>query len=278
MEFSKNSSNSSMGKSGNTKQISPAKHWVFTLNNHSKDDIDIIMKCSSTKRVSMQEETGEAGTPHLQGYIEFVKKVRPISVFKSFKAHWEKCNNIKASIEYTQKEDTRTGKQFMKAIRKIRKVKVLREDQLFPWQREILKITEEEPDDRTIHWYWDKKGNVGKSALVKYLVVNHGAMLISGKSADIKYQIATVKNKEYPDIILYDIPRTSEGYINYSAMEEIKNGVFASSKYESQMIIMPSPHIICFANFEPNLDSMSKDRWKVTKLRKPKSLIQKILK
>ncbi len=263
-----NSSNSSGEKSGNTKQISPSKHWCFTLNNHTSDDIKNIMEDSSTSRVSMQEEKGESGTLHLQGYIEFSRKVRPVSVFKSFKAHWEKTKNIKASIKYTQKDDTRCGKQYLKNIKKIRKLNVLTYEQLYKWQRDIVDITNEEPDDRTIHWYWETVGNVGKSALVKYLVVNCGAMLISGKSADIKYQIASVKNGEYPDIILYDIPRTAEGYINYTAMEEIKNGVFASSKYESKMVIMPSPHIICFSNFEPDLDTMSADRWKVTRLKK----------
>lgn len=112
----KNSSNSSKKKSGNTKQISPAKHWVFTLNNYTPENITELNNCSSTKRHSFQEEIGETGTPHLQGYIEFVTKKRPISVF-TFKAHWEKCKSIKAAIEYTQKEDTRSGKQYLKNIK-----------------------------------------------------------------------------------------------------------------------------------------------------------------
>jgi len=255
-----------IGGSGNTKQIPPSKHWVFTLNNHNSSDIDDLMNNSSVKRLSMQEETGESGTPHLQGYIEFVKKVRPKSVFKHLKPHWEKCRNIKSSIEYTQKVESRTGKQYLKGIRKVRQIKVLSEIQLYDWQREITDITNEEPDDRTIHWYWESIGNVGKSALVKYLVVKHGALLISGKSTDIKYQIANIKNQEYPDIILYDIPRCSRDYVNYKALEEIKNGLFCSSKYESQMVIMPVPHIICFANFEPNIDTMSIDRWKISEI------------
>jgi len=119
--MTKNSSNSSKGKSGNTRQISPAKHWVFTLNNHTQMNIDFIMQCSSIDQLSMQEETGEQGTPHLQGYIKFKTKLRPLSVFRSSsiaaKAHWEKCKNISAAIEYTQKAETRTGRQFVKGLR-----------------------------------------------------------------------------------------------------------------------------------------------------------------
>lgn len=256
-----------IGESGNTKQIPPSKHWVFTLNNYKDSDIYDLRNNSSVKCLSMQEETGESGTPHLQGYIEFVKKVRPKSVFKHLSPHWEKCRNIKASIEYTQKAESRTGKQYLKGIRKIRKLKTLRYDQLYDWQREITDIANTEPNDRDIYWYWESIGNVGKSALVKYLVRNMGALLVSGKSKDIKYQLMSIKDKMYPDIIVYDIPRAARNYVNYVALEEIKNGLFCSSKYESQMVDMPVPHIICFANFEPNLvDTMSLDRWKISEI------------
>ena len=110
-------------KFGNTKQISPAKHWVFTLNNYTKDNINTICEERSTKRYSFQEEIGESGTPHLQGYLEFITKRRPLSVFKDLGAHWEKCKNVKASIAYTQKADTRAGKLYLKKIRKIRELK-----------------------------------------------------------------------------------------------------------------------------------------------------------
>lgn len=257
-----NSSNSSIGKSGNTIQISPSKHWVFTLNNHTKDDINFLMSDSSIEQLSCQEETGESGTPHLQGYLKFKTKKRPLSVFgKQFKAHWEKCRRIKEAIEYTQKLDTRTGLVFLRNVRRIRPLKCLNKAQLYKWQSELVDIMEQEPDDRTIHWYWETEGNVGKSALVRYLCIKHGAMLVSGKGADIKYQIANAEMP--PDIIIWDIPRTAENYVNYSALEEVKNGCFASNKYESKMVIINPPHIVCFANFEPKFEAVSQDRWNV---------------
>ena len=259
------SSNSSIGKSGNTRQISPSKHWVFTLNNHTENNILQLMNDSSIEQLSMQEEVGESGTPHLQGYLKFKTKTRPLSIFKNdFKAHWEKCKRIKEAIIYTQKLDTRTGRQFVKNMRIIRPVQCLQFDELYAWQREIVELTETVPDDRTINWYWEPNGNVGKSQLMRYLVIQKGALLVSGKSADIKYQIANCKQP--PNLIIYDIPRTAENYINWTALEEIKNGIFCSSKYESKMVIMNSPHIICFANFEPNESVMSADRWRVVEI------------
>jgi len=264
--MSKDSSNSSKGKSCNTKQISPAKHWFFTINNHTEKDIIFLMECSSIEKLSMQEETGESGTPHLQGYLKFATKKRPLSLLglKESGGHFAICRNVKDCIQYTQKEDTRTGRQFVRGLRIVRPLKVLRTEQLYDWQKKVVDECMNEPDDRTINWLWDSIGNKGKNQLVRYLVINRNALLISGKGADIKFLIS--QQLQPPDIILYDIPRTAQGYVNYTALEEVKNGIFCSNKYESKMVVMNSPHIFCFANFEPNLAAMSEDRWKIREL------------
>ncbi len=263
-----NSSNSSRGKSGNTKQISPSKHWCFTLNNYTNENIEFICSNSSIEQYIFQEETGDKGTPHLQGYIKFKSKVRPLSIFKSTSFHWEKTRDIKRSIAYCQKEDTRTGKVFSKGIKIIKPLKCIKTEQLYDWQKSIVALVQDEPNDRHIHWYWETVGNVGKSAMVRYLCIKHDAIIVSGKSADIKYQIKMYVDKHNtgPDIIIYDIPRTAENYVNYGALEEVKNGLFASNKYESSMIIINPPHFLCFANFEPMYNCVSLNRWKIHNL------------
>ena len=37
----------------------------------------------------------------------------------------------------------------------------------------VVDILKTEPDERTIHWFWEPKGNVGKTTLCKWLVVKH---------------------------------------------------------------------------------------------------------
>lgn len=114
-----NSSNSSMGV-GNTKtpkvQISPAKWWVFTLNNYTKEDIEKIKNLSSSivPKIRFQSEVGELGTPHLQGFLGFDKKRRPKAkgLFdwnNSF--HWEKKKgSVKDALMYCYKSDSKDGK------------------------------------------------------------------------------------------------------------------------------------------------------------------------
>lgn len=129
-------------------------------------------------------------------------------------------------------------------------------DVLRPWQQILYNAVQHAPDPGKILWIWDKRGNKGKSYLATYLAVNMNAFVTSnGKSADIKYAY----NGE--PIVVFDFSRTQEDQINYQVIEEIKNGRYFSSKYVSEMRVFTTAHVICFANFEPNRQALSCDRW-----------------
>lgn len=260
---------SSSGEDGNTstsspplkekkKQVSPAIHWCFTWNNYPEDWKSYFS--SNSSKISgyvFGKEVGEqCGTPHIQGYVRFCKKLRPKGLFPKG-IHWEKTNNIDASIDYCRKD----GDYEESNVRE--KLKLIGLDDLYSWQKDVVDIVSGEPDDRKIHWFWERNGNVGKSALVKFLCVHYNALVCSGKSADMKFLVANYyKNKGfYPKVLIMDIPRSCRKYVNYTGIEEIKNGCFASTKYECDMIVMNSPHFICFANDKPKIDKMSEDRW-----------------
>lgn len=71
---------------------------------------------------------------------------------------------------------------------------------------------------------------------------------------------ATTKGS-WPSIIIYDIPRTQLDYVNYDALEKLKNGMAMSGKYEGGIILMPNPHVVVFANRPPDESKLSSDRW-----------------
>lgn len=69
--------------------------------------------------------------------------------------------------------------------------------------------------------------------------------------------------KKKPELIICDIPRSSRGFINYGVLEQIKNGVIYSGKYEGGQLFLPKLHLLVFSNDMPDIDEMSKDRWNV---------------
>lgn len=255
--MSKKCSDSSSGEGNTVSSPPPSIRWVFTLNNYSKEEYEELKTfCSSEcKAFIIGKEIGEKGTPHLQGYIEHKKKIRLSGLKKiNGRCHWEKAKgNQLQNIEYCSKDG-----DFETSGLKIKKpVKTLKESQLYNWQLDIIKIIKEEPDDRTIYWYWEPKGCAGKTTFCKYLSIKYEAIPIEGKKNDILYCAAEYESNIY----LMDIERSMEDYISYGAIEKIKNGYFMCSKYESKPIIRNCPHIFIFANFMPDTSKLSRDRW-----------------
>jgi hypothetical protein len=90
--------------------MSQAKNWCFTLNNYSDDDTNrinsLIERNRNVKYLIYGKETGESGTPHLQGLICFGDKLR-LLVVKTLigsNPHLEVCRNVSASLRYCKKE------------------------------------------------------------------------------------------------------------------------------------------------------------------------------
>lgn len=255
-------------QSGNTKQIAPAKKWCFTLNNWNEKEYDTILKVISSNSSNIYiigKEIGENGTKHLQGFIKFPIKCRPFKIFDNKRIHWEKCRGSeKDNIIYCSKDgDYTTNTKVPK------NVTILEDKNLYNWQKKIIDIIKKNPDDRTIHWFWEPNGCAGKTTFCKYLSVKYGAIPIEGKKNDILFCAANFDS----DIYLFDFERDMEDYISYAAMEKIKNGYYMCAKYESKPIIRNCPHVLCFANFPPDTSRLSEDRWKITRLSEEKKLI-----
>jgi hypothetical protein len=252
-------------KSGKT-IIHPSVHWMFTYNNPPEDFVQLLSLLPDVKRFVIQKEKGELrGTEHLQGYVEFLERTRPKTIVNwTSKIHWTKAKCVPEAIAYCQKKETRIAGPWYKGIIPNRPLCILTEGMLFPWQKQVIDIIGREPDDRKIFWFWEPEGNSGKTTFCKYLAIHYGACILGGKSADMKNAIATMA--KYPQIIVIDVPRSSFDYISYQGIEEIKNGMFFSGKYESKMVIGPVPHLIVFANETPDTTKLSADRWQVIRI------------
>lgn len=265
---------------GNTKPNPSAKaktlrsrKWCFTINNYDEKENDTITQLLSDGKYVVGEEKGEAGTPHLQGYVEYTSARTFASMKKLLpRAHIEKAKgNTKQNYDYCTKEGKfKTNMDFRTPTEKLHTICLeseYKDVEWKPWQREVLNILENKPDTRKIHWFWEPTGNIGKSYLCKYLALTRDVIICEGKKNDIFNQVLTsVNNGKVPSIILLDVPRTTLDYINYGAIESLKNGLIYSGKYEGGICAFPIPHIIAFANEEPDVSAMSADRWAIHSL------------
>ena len=256
--------NTSPSSQPKVKRVSPSKSWCFTHNNYTEDQLDQMVQGFKGKDLEyvVGKEVGSQGTPHLQGYIHGKVKFRPMEYFSTwdFSPHWEKCRGSKAQ-NYTY--CTKDGKYLTNM--KDPNPEVIQVQEPYGWQLWVKHIVEQPPDNRTIHWFWDDQGNIGKSTLVKWLCVKHDAQVCAGKAGDMKCQIASCGTP--PKIVVFDVPRSNLDYISYTGIEEIKNGCFSSPKYESKMYCMNNPHVIIFANEPPRQNKLSLDRWHIVNLR-----------
>lgn len=246
------------------------RNWVCVLNNPTTQETqNFETALGKAKKYAAQEEIGENGTHHIQGIV-CLNDNKTMSAMKdwlgSIRWHLEPCRDVEASIKYCTKTETRKpdGKQWTKGVPKPLKDPI---SEPRPWQQEILNLIETEPDNRTVNWFWEENGNTGKTSLAKHICMKKNALYVSGKGADVKHTVSEwiEKNGEI-DVIIWDLPRTMEEYVSYTAIEELKNGIFHSGKYESKMVIFNSPHVIIFANFPPRESALSADRWKIKRI------------
>lgn len=125
----------------------------------------------------------------------------------------------------------------------------------FSWQQRVLDVIDGPVDPRTIYWVFDAFGNHGKTYLATYLTDSKDAFYSNGgKATDITYAYTG------QPICIFDYVRDSAEYVNYGVIEQLKNGILFSPKYESGLKRFPVPHVFVFANFRPAADKFSVDR------------------
>ncbi|QNS17422.1 replication-associated protein [Sonfela circovirus 2] len=87
----------------------PASYrWAFTLNNPTDEEKSLVRSWEPTqvKYLIAGEEVGDKGTPHLQGFVNLVKKARLSTLKKKLpRAHFEKAKGTDAdNKKYCSKE------------------------------------------------------------------------------------------------------------------------------------------------------------------------------
>lgn len=256
------------GNPGNTKRISPAKNWCFTLNNYTELEMNImdpILKEYCDVAFYSKEHGANTGTPHLQGFLRFKTKRRPKSVFNQVdRIHFIKAKgSLEDNMAYCSKEA-----EFSFRLGVPRVPRIYSYTDLFPEQRALVDYLQTEPDERTICVVSGGYG-CGKTSVARHLMWYERALILCTTR---RHSLAVVLQNQDRSIFMFDLSAefssepTSEFF---ELLEELKNGIFCSGfmKHTAPCLIA-HPHIVIFSNYKPDgwCTEMDKKRFKVFEL------------
>lgn len=266
LDFSRNTEKAEVpsreGCGDKKKRDNQYKYWSFTYfnyKNETKETMEMkflleILKHECIWYIMQEEICPDTGKEHLQGclYLKDRKRLSGIKKLGPNDIHWTDTRKISASAYYCCNRSKRKphGQLYSHGI------DIPDEDEEpielqepYGWQNEVMDIIETKPNNRDIHWFWEPTGKVGKTTLIKYLMVKKDALVASGKSNDIFHLISKYPKKR--KIIIINAPRASQEFISYGALEHIKDGVLFSGKYNSDQLVFNYPHVFVFANCPP---------------------------
>lgn len=215
------------------------------------------------KKFTFQLEKGESGYEHWQCEISLITKHNMNTVKNLIgipEAHLEPTKDYFQAKNYCSKIESRIeGPYTEKSI--FIDIPILE----FEWQKELKQyLLTTKPDKRKVIWFVNPKGGMGKSDFAKHMVLKYKdkvAVFPNAKTSDIAYAIT-----DKCEICIFDLPMSIEHNFNYSALEQVKNGMIFSSKYESNMKIFNRPHVIVLSNWGPDKSQLSQDRWDIRQL------------
>lgn len=245
--------------------------------------------CGATVRVKSVRSTFEQASKYCKGdYTTTRGKFKPLNIFfEKGELPADKNAKMKSSERFQNAiEEAERGDDISDPILKLQYYRPLKQIalesnlsrysvqtqilDLYAWQASIVDICNGPINNRIVHWVYDAIGGRGKTELCKYLVSNYNAhMFFAGKHADMAYMYPMDPPRK---VVCLDLTRDVEERVPYSFMENIKNGMIQSTKYDSHMKCFPSPHLFVFANFLPDTSKLSYDRWRIINLNENEQL------
>jgi hypothetical protein len=184
------------------------------------------------------EETGKL---HYQGRLSLKCKKREVELINELKKHWQKFHisvTLKANRDndfYVSKEEARVEGPFTD---KDKETEYIPEDvremsqQLRPWQQKIVDMSLIK-DNRAIDIICDPNGNIGKTALCKYMDLLLGTLVLPFVN-DFKDIVRMAYDAGPKSSYMIDIPRVickERLFQLFPGIEVLKGGYSYDDRY-----------------------------------------------
>lgn len=126
---------------------------------------------------------------------------------------------------------------------------------LLPYQDRLLNLASGPIHSRYIY-YIIGQGNDGKSKFAQHLIHQKDfQMMYTGETKDMG-SLWKGRNCVFNFARDHDLDK-----VNWSVIEDIKDGMVFSPKFNSEVKEFPRPHIFIFANHKPPASRLTSDRW-----------------
>lgn len=147
------------------------------------------------------------------------------------------------------------------------------EDMFYPWQKDFWELLQQDPDNRTVRWIADPPGKSGKTRFAKWACLMHPDKCVMlnnvGKISDFAMNMQTFwSNGWRGDTVFLNLSRSyCDRTQIYEAVEIISDGYITCTKYTGGVVWLPKMHVVVLANFLPQLEKLSEDRWDLFEIR-----------
>ncbi len=243
------------------------------------------------KKWVFQEEEGESGYRHYQIRLSLKVKLRTHNLVEAIRAwlvrigtdtvdrrisiHVSPTNSRATGQDwYVQKAATRINGPWKsddpKPVPLPRQYKFVMDDDNFdwrPWQKDIIDSADIF-DARCIDLVYDPIGRIGKG-LVKAYVCCSGigkAIPAINNYKDIIQMVMCHEEKQHYKIYFLDLPRAldfKDMRNFFGAIETIKDGYAFDTRYKFREVYFDSPRVWVMTNSLPDMNLLSKDRWRI---------------
>lgn len=142
-------------------------------------------------------------------------------------------------------------------------------DTLYPWQKTVLD-SRSIFNERRIDVIVDKKGCAGKSTVASLGRLHYGALDLPPISdhkelLQVVCDVLMAKGDRHPGLVFVDCPRSIDQKKMgpyFIAIEQIKKGYVADTRYQFKDWDFDSPRVWVFMNHDPDIRYVSMDRWR----------------
>lgn len=237
---------------------------TISMEKWNLDGIQQVFKSLDGHELIVGEEIGKGGFRHYQFCMDCAGDLEQYSDDNSLGWHVEKCVSWDDSVRYCEKDGR--YHYFGSSIEE-REYKRIKSRRVLPlWKHIVASLVRQ--NDREITYWCDKRGGRAKSTLI-YILARRGIVFPIPRAECEPRRILDYIAMNYNGerVIALDLPRRQK--LNWDwveALEDIKDGLIASSKYQGRVRFIKGVRILVTANKyipEELYKELTEDRWDV---------------